>query len=66
MWDIKIKERFPIVRKREGHIRLARDIRIEVLLSSGMIVKQKKERRLVKGFSSGMIPKEVRKNHSCQ
>ena len=44
---------------------LARDIRIEVLLLPEMILKQEKGRKLVKGFSSGMIPKEVRKNRSC-
>ena len=34
---------------------LIRGIRIEVLLLSRMIVKQEKERKLVKGFSSGKI-----------
>ena len=41
--------------------RLVRDIRIKVLLSSGTILKQKKERKLVKGFLSGTIPERTGK-----
>ena len=42
-------------------MKLIRDIKIEVLLSSGMILKQKTQRKLVKGFSSGMIPERTEK-----
>ena len=42
--------------KREG---LVRHIRIEVLLLPGAILNQKEERKLVKGFSSGMIPERI-------
>ena len=40
-----------------GKERLIRGIRIEVL--PGAILKQKEERKLVKGFSSGMIPERI-------
>ena len=45
-----------MVNKRD---RLVRCIRIEVLLLPGAILKQKEERKLVKGFSSGMIPERI-------
>ena len=48
IWDLKNKkERSPIVRKREG---LVRDIRIEVLLLPGEILKQKKRKKANKRF----------------
>ena len=40
---------------------LVRDTKIEVILSSGMILKQGKERKLVKGFLSGTIPERTGK-----
>ena len=49
--------RYPtIARKRE---RLVRGIRIEVLLLPGAILKQKEERKVLKGFSSGTIPDRI-------
>ena len=50
-----------MLEKRETRERLVRDIRIEVLLSPGVILKQKKERKLVKGFLSGTIPERTRR-----
>ena len=55
------KERSPIVeKKKERQERdLVRGIRIEVLLSSGMILKQESERKLVGDFKlSGTIQKQ--------
>ena len=50
-----------MLEKERQERRLVRDIRIEVLLLSRMILKQKKERKLVKGFSSGMISERTGK-----
>ena len=38
---------------------LVRGIRIEVLLLPGAILKQKKERKLIKGFYSGTISERI-------
>ena len=40
---------------------LVRGLRIEILLSSGMILKQEREGQLVKCFSSGTIPERIGK-----
>ena len=51
-----------MLEKERQERRLVRDIRIEVLLLSGMKLKQKKERKKVrKGFLSGMIPERIGK-----
>ena len=50
-----------MLKKERQERRLVSDIRIEVLLSLGTILQQKKERKLVKGFSSGMIPERTEK-----
>ena len=50
-----------MLEKERQERRLIRDTKIEVILSSGMILKQKKERKLVKGFPSGTIPQRTGK-----
>ena len=50
-----------MLKKEKQERRLIRDTKIEVILSSGMILKQGKERKPVKGFSSGMIPERIGK-----
>ena len=50
-----------MLEKEKQERRLIRDTKIEVILSSGTILKQGKERKLVKGFSSGMIPERIGK-----
>ena len=48
-----------MLEKERQERRLVRDIRIVVLLSSGMILKQKKERKLENVFLSGMISERI-------
>ena len=50
-----------MLEKERQERRLIRDTKIEVIILSRMILKQKKERKLVKGFSSGMIPERTGK-----
>ena len=57
----KIWRDHQLLEQRETIVRLVRDIRIEVLLLPGAMLKQKKERKLVTGFSSGTIPERTRK-----
>ena len=50
-----------MLEKEKQERRLIRDTKIKVILLSGTILKQRKERKLVKGFSSGMIPERIGK-----
>ena len=50
-----------MLEKERQERRLVGDIRIDVMLLSGMILKQERERNLEKGFSSGMIPERIGK-----
>ena len=50
-----------MLEKERQERRLVRDTRIEVILSSGMILKQEREKKLEKGFLSGTIPERIGK-----